>query len=576
MDHQVTNFKLKTMKHVLKIMIGLWLTFNSGSGICIDLSDNPEMAPESMTTADTIKIMSSPELNGLTATWMKEFTRLNPTVQFSGMNFPDNRIGTINTLSIISENNSETFNSETIWKIGIGHDAVVPVFNSQNPMADAICSQGMSPDEFGKLFKAVSRTKWSDIIGGGSGAPVNFYILNSDLIRKDIADFTKTEPGLVNSAAVKSAEEFVAIIRKDPLAIGFCKLSDVRKEGANELVENIKLLPVDKNGNGRIDTFEKIYDNPDALSRGIWIGKYPHALCGTIYAAAPSRPTDKNEQAFLTWIMTGGSKLLTSAGFSGLAGIEIKSNLASLTETVSDGSKSEINGSSRSWLIFFALLVVAGAIFTMIIRVRNRRRSAIEKEPITISPALNENSILAPAGLYFDKTHTWAFMEKDGTVRIGVDDFLQHLTGPITGIKMRKPGEFVRRGEKVLTLIREGKQLNLHSPVSGVIKEQNRSLAKDSSVINSSPYSEGWTYIIEPKNWLREIQFMFMVDRYREWLRDEFSRLRNFFEISVRSNAMVYAHVILQDGGELTDNILADLGPEVWEDFQTNFIDTSK
>ncbi len=35
-------------------------------------------------------------------------------------------------------------------------------------------------------------------------------------------------------------------------------------------------------------------------------------------------------------------------------------------------------------------------------------------------------------------------------------------------------------------------------------------------------------------------------------------------------------NVILQDGGQLTDNVLADLGPEVWEDFQTNFIDKSK
>jgi hypothetical protein len=33
---------------------------------------------------------------------------------------------------------------------------------------------------------------------------------------------------------------------------------------------------------------------------------------------------------------------------------------------------------------------------------------------------------------------------------------------------------------------------------------------------------------------------------------------------------------MLQDGGELSDNVLAELEPKVWEDFQTNFIDTSK
>jgi glycine cleavage system H lipoate-binding protein len=167
-------------------------------------------------------------------------------------------------------------------------------------------------------------------------------------------------------------------------------------------------------------------------------------------------------------------------------------------------------------------------------------------------------------------------MEKDGIIRVGIDDFLQHITGSITRIMMREPGEFVRRGEKMLTLIKDGKQLNLYAPVSGTIKSQNTFLKKDSSRINTSPFTDGWVYLVEPKNWLREIQFMLMGEKYREWLRDEFIRLRNFFEASVKSNNAVYNHVVLQDGGELKDNILADLGPEVWEEFQSNFIDPSR
>ena len=69
---------------------------------------------------------------------------------------------------------------------------------------------------------------------------------------------------------------------------------------------------------------------------------------------------------------------------------------------------------------------------------------------------------------------------------------------------------------------------------------------------------------------------MLMSEKYAEWLKDEFVRLKDFISASAKSNNLVYARVILQDGGELTDNVLADLGPEVWEDFQTQFIDTSK
>jgi glycine cleavage system H lipoate-binding protein len=167
-------------------------------------------------------------------------------------------------------------------------------------------------------------------------------------------------------------------------------------------------------------------------------------------------------------------------------------------------------------------------------------------------------------------------MEKDGTVKVGVDDFLQHITGQLTRIKMKSPGEKIRRGEKILTINRNGKQLEISSPVTGTIKEQNDALNAYSSIVNSAPYTDGWVYSIEPTNWLREIQLMFMAEKYREWLKNEFSRLKDFFATSLRSNDPVYAHIVLQDGGEIADNTLAELGPEVWEEFQNKFINSSK
>jgi glycine cleavage system H lipoate-binding protein len=167
-------------------------------------------------------------------------------------------------------------------------------------------------------------------------------------------------------------------------------------------------------------------------------------------------------------------------------------------------------------------------------------------------------------------------MEKDGNVKIGLDDFIQHITGTISCIKMKESGEIIRKGEKIVTIIKDGKRLDIYSPVSGVIKEKNTNLILNSSLINSSTYSDGWVYSIEPKNWGRETQFLFMSEKYKSWINDEFIRLKDFLSKSVKFNVSAYEHIILQDGGEITDNVLADLEPEVWEDFQTNFINTSK
>jgi hypothetical protein len=65
-----------------------------------------------------------------------------------------------------------------------------------------------------------------------------------------------------------------------------------------------------------------------------------------------------------------------------------------------------------------------------------------------------------------------------------------------------------------------------------------------------------------------------MGNTYKEWLKAEFRRLKEFLMDSVRPGMLKYANV-LQDGGELKGNILEDFGPETWEDFQTDFIDVS-
>jgi glycine cleavage system H lipoate-binding protein len=164
-------------------------------------------------------------------------------------------------------------------------------------------------------------------------------------------------------------------------------------------------------------------------------------------------------------------------------------------------------------------------------------------------------------------------MKKDGIVTVGVDDFLQHVAGRITRVELKKPGEYVKKGERLLTLIQNGKQLNIYSPLSGTIMAHNKELYRDASLVNAAPYADGWVYRIEPANWLRDIQFLSMAEKYKTWLKVEFSRLKDFFAVELNVNSPEYANVVLQDGGALKDNILAELGPEVWEDFQTQFID---
>jgi glycine cleavage system H lipoate-binding protein len=224
------------------------------------------------------------------------------------------------------------------------------------------------------------------------------------------------------------------------------------------------------------------------------------------------------------------------------------------------------------FIAFIVLCITADAV----VQYSRRRKSKAPAFASVSTRVFNEAAITAPKGLYFNKTHTWAFMEKNGMVKIGLDDFLLHVTGPLSRVKMKQAGEQIRKGEPALTIVQNGKQLVINAPVSGTVKLQNSQLLEDISLINSSPVHEGWIYAIEPSNWEKESQFLIMADKYKEWLKNEFSRLKDFLAYNRQTSNAELVPVMLQDGGELKDNLLADFGPEVWEDFQNKFINTCK
>jgi len=226
-------------------------------------------------------------------------------------------------------------------------------------------------------------------------------------------------------------------------------------------------------------------------------------------------------------------------------------------------------------LIFVAFILLCLGV-DAIVQLRKQKKGVVQEVAYSFPGFFSENTIVVPKGLYFDKTHTWAFMDKDGMVKIGIDDFFPHVTGLLTNIKMKNSGETIKKNEVFLSIIRNGKQLNIKAPVSGIIKAQNKALLTKTSLINSFPYSDGWVYMIEPTNWVREIQFLFIAEKFSIWLNTEFTRLKDFFSVMQKTNETRYAQVVLQDGGELKEGILMDLRSEAWEDFQTHFIDTVK
>ncbi|PIQ33584.1 MAG: hypothetical protein COW63_05290 [Bacteroidetes bacterium CG18_big_fil_WC_8_21_14_2_50_41_14] len=463
-----------------------------------------------------------------------------------------------------------------MWRLAIGRDIVVPIMSADNQFISEISQRGISPEKFAEVLTDTSNQTWGNVLNSDQSTLIKSYCLVEGSIRSYLAEFIKTSSQNIDIQEVAGIDELLNEIQNDKNAIGFCRLVDILDDNSQEIVQGISLIPIDMNGNQKVDFFEDIYHNSTDLARGIWIGKYPKALFHSIYSVAGTQPTGSNELAFLNWILTDGQQYLYTNGYSELVYSERQSKIHGLYAAQSPIVDTQNKPMQAYTLLFYVVVSLIVILFMfLMIRFYGAGKQELTTEKRGGEPVFGEHSVKAPGGLFFDKSHTWAFMEKDGHVRIGIDDFLQHVIGIITRVKMKKPGDRIKRGETFLSVIQQGKQLDIYSPVSGTIFENNTKLQANPSMINSSPYSDGWVYTIASDNWLKEIKGLFIGNIYQVWIQYEFTRLKDFLSFNERSKSIKDLQLVMQDGGELKDHLLEGLDPEVWEEFQNEFINSS-
>ncbi len=501
--------------------------------ICLVSNGNSETIAGENTHKETIKVVCSSDLFDLANNWKNKYSELNTQLEIKLVKINQDQLSNMqddgDDLFLVSGENRSEFSLEKSWKMAIGRDIVVPVINAANPFIDQIYSKGISSDILAQTFGEKSKQSWNKLLGVNSDLPVRYFVLNNTSTQTILFNYLNIEdPDIINSKLVNS-QQLISEIQNDPYAIGFCRLIDIVDPETQGFVENIRILPIDRNGNKKLDFFEDIYANPYSFKRGVWIGKYPKTLVSNVYALCNAKPINNSKSGFLNWILTDGQNFLTNNGISELTIHERRSNI----EKLKDVNYTEITETSyaQNKNIFLVIIafIAAGILLGAALQFRRNNKKEAGSATDQFFHGINENTLDLPSGLYYDKSYTWSFMEKDGSVKMGIDDFMQHITGPITQLKIKEPGDKIKKGQQILTLIQDGKQLNIYAPISGKITSVNDYVMHNSSLVNYSPYEKGWIYKIEPLNWSAEIQFLKMAGIYKDWLKNEFKGSRIFF-----------------------------------------------
>lgn len=459
------------------------------------------------------------------------------------------------------------------WKVVVARDVLVPVMSADNPLAETVLSRGIDPAGFGVLLSAGKMT-WGELLHNENKASVTVRIPSDDAAMTQLARFSGIETGMITAPRLSSPSEISAILRSQPNSVIFCRLASVIGDNGTQVAEGIKIIPIDVNANGQSDYFEQFYGDYSSFNRGVYIGKYPKDLCSSIFCAAATKPAAGAQSDFVLWLLAGGQELMAEAGLTALPGGEGMARREMLAPEMALVQATDHRSAGTGGWIWIAGIIAAVSAVAFAIRhfTKSIAPESALKEQYSPVMSFGPETVATPAGVLFGRSHTWAFMEKNGTITLGIDDFLQHVTGTLSRITLRSPGEKVRRGDRLASVIQNGKQLDIISPVSGTITSRNEKLTADTGILHSSPFAEGWIYGIEPENWLNESRLLLNASKYTAQIREEFGRLRDFLAALAGTNDMRLAHVVLQDGGEIREGLLEEFGPEVWEEFQNKFL----
>jgi glycine cleavage system H protein len=188
------------------------------------------------------------------------------------------------------------------------------------------------------------------------------------------------------------------------------------------------------------------------------------------------------------------------------------------------------------------------------------------------SGILSASILKIPQGIFYSKNHTWTYLEKSGTAKVGLDDLLLHMTGEVRLNYSKNPDEIINKGEFLAEIDQNGKLLRIFSPISGKILHTNLLLHESPEMLNEDPYGRGWICKIKPTNWVEETKSYFLAEEAIKWSKKELEKFKDFLALSMGKYLPEPAMMMLQEGGELGDNALSEMPGEIWQDFQKEFL----
>ncbi|MEG1413640.1 MAG: substrate-binding domain-containing protein [Mucinivorans sp.] len=291
-----------------------------------------------MTLTGEIQLSGAFALYPLAVRWQEEFRKLYPRVKIdisaggAGKGITDALSGVVD-LGMVSRQVYQAEIEKGAYVISVARDAVVPTINSRNPLIIEVLTHGLTQQMAGRIWGGKVHW-WGEVIGHQTTlVPLHAYT------RSDACGAAETwgswfglRQEQIDGLAVFGDPGVASVVQKDKIAIGFNNIAYAYDLRTKKPHRGIMVMPIDLDGNGRVDLNENFYSTLTELNAAIADGRYPMPPARELYLVSKGKPTRPEVVAFLEYILSEGQLIAPEAGFIPLTDVVLEEQLMKIDD----------------------------------------------------------------------------------------------------------------------------------------------------------------------------------------------------------------------------------------------------
>lgn len=266
--------------------------------------------------------------------WAHDFQRLYPGVRIdvsaggAGKGMTDVLAGIVD-LGMVSREIYPIEKAKGAFAFPVAIDAIIPIFNSDNPLAEEILKRGITSDDANKIWSTCEYKTLGDLLAIENKTPIRSYTRSDACGAANTwaSWFGKSQEDL-EGLAVFGDPGIASSIQKDHLSFGYNSIGYIYNASTGKPYKGLLVLPIDINGNGKIDKDEKFYETKNDLIQAISSGKYPSPPARELYFVSKGMPKSKLVREFIKYVLTEGQKENLSAGYINVSKERINKSLS--------------------------------------------------------------------------------------------------------------------------------------------------------------------------------------------------------------------------------------------------------